>query len=41
MQNVTGIGGLFIRATDGAALARWYAERLGVDPAPESYDTRP
>jgi predicted enzyme related to lactoylglutathione lyase len=27
---ITGIGGVFIRARDPAALARWYEERLGV-----------
>jgi hypothetical protein len=30
MEIVTGIGGLFFRAKDPAALARWYEERLGV-----------
>lgn len=38
MERVTGIGGVFFGARDPAALARWYAARLGVDPAPESYD---
>lgn len=38
MQRVTGIGGVFFRAQDPEALNRWYAEHLGVDPAPESYD---
>ena len=41
MQKVTGIGGGFFRAKDGQALARWYADNLGVDPAPESYEGRP
>ncbi|HEY1866782.1 MAG TPA: hypothetical protein VGG70_00705, partial [Candidatus Cybelea sp.] len=27
---ITGIGGVFIRARDPAALARWYEEHLGV-----------
>jgi predicted enzyme related to lactoylglutathione lyase len=39
MQRVTGIGGLFFRARDPELLGRWYAEHLGVDPAPQSYDT--
>ncbi len=39
MERVTGIGGLFFGAQDPGALARWYAKHLGVDPAPESYDT--
>lgn len=39
MQRVTGIGGVFFRAQDPDRLNRWYAEHLGVDLAPESYDT--
>jgi len=38
MERVTGIGGFFFRAEDPGALARWYSEHLGVDPAPESYE---
>ena len=38
MEKVTGIGGLFFRATNPEALARWYAEHLGVAPVPEKYD---
>ena len=34
MERVTGIGGLFFRAHDPATLARWYADHLGIDPAP-------
>jgi len=30
MKRVTGIGGIFLKAADPAALARWYRERLGV-----------
>jgi glyoxylase I family protein len=41
MERVTGVGGLFFRARDPDALARWYADHLGVDPAPTSYDERP
>jgi len=41
MHKVTGIGGFFFRAKDGAALARWYAEMLGVDPVPETYEGQP
>jgi len=37
MERVTGIGGLFFRARDPAALTRWYAENLGVDAPPEEY----
>jgi len=38
MERVTGIGGLFFRAQDPDALTRWYAEQLGVDAPPPSYD---
>ena len=31
MERVTGIGGAFFRANDPPALARWYAEHLGID----------
>ena len=31
MERVAGIGGVFFRATDPVALARWYREVLGVD----------
>ena len=34
-ERVTGIGGVFFRAEDPAALAAWYAEHLGV-PVDES-----
>jgi predicted enzyme related to lactoylglutathione lyase len=33
MERVTGIGGIFQRARDGAALRAWYAEHLGIDLA--------
>lgn len=39
MERVTGIGGFFFVGTDPEALGRWYADVLGVDPPPESYDT--
>ena len=32
MQKVDGIGGVFFRARDPAALSQWYAQHLGVDP---------
>jgi len=38
MARVTGIGGLFFRARDPRALARWYAEHLGITEVPQSYD---
>ena len=31
MERVTGIGGVFLRSRDPAALAAWYAEHLGLD----------
>lgn len=31
MERVTGIGGVFLRARDPAALAAWYAEHLGLE----------
>jgi glyoxylase I family protein len=41
MERVTGIGGLFFRARDPDALARWYADHLGIDPVPASYEEWP
>ena len=38
MEKVNGIGGVFFRAKDPAALAAWYEENLGVRKTPESYD---
>lgn len=31
MANVIGIGGVFLRAKDPDALAKWYGEALGID----------
>jgi hypothetical protein len=36
-QKVSGIGGFFFHAKDPDALARWYKEKLGVDPVPLKY----
>jgi glyoxylase I family protein len=41
MEKVTGIGGLFFRSRDPAALARWYEQHLGVSPIPSSYGAQP
>ena len=30
MARVTGIGGVFLRSNDSKALAKWYAEHLGI-----------
>jgi hypothetical protein len=36
MEKVAGIGGLFFRANDPAALGRWYLEHLGIALTPTS-----
>lgn len=41
MGRVTGIGGIFFRSSDAAALARWYETHLGVDPVPTGPDSVP
>ena len=41
MEKVTGIGGLFIRASDPKALAEWYERHLGVTRTPTSYSDEP
>jgi glyoxylase I family protein len=41
MQRVTGIGGLFFRSNDPAALGQWYKEHLGIDLAPSDYGQKP
>jgi glyoxylase I family protein len=41
MERATGIGGLFFRARDPDALARWYADHLGIDPVPATTGERP
>lgn len=38
MEKVNGIGGLFFRAENPAALQGWYEEHLGVQSPPGSYD---
>ena len=38
MEKVNGIGGVFFRSVDPAALADWYEEHLGVRKTPESYE---
>jgi predicted enzyme related to lactoylglutathione lyase len=34
MARVTGIGGVFLRASDPKALAQWYADHLGITLSP-------
>jgi predicted enzyme related to lactoylglutathione lyase len=41
MERVLGIGGLFFRAKDPEALARWYDEHLGIDPVPQDASGQP
>ncbi|SFR36913.1 hypothetical protein SAMN04488005_1038 [Yoonia tamlensis] len=41
MVNVLGIGGVFFRAKDPAALADWYQTHLGIAPAPTSAEAAP
>ena len=41
MERVTGIGGLFFRAKDPAALAQWYQQHLGIDLVPPDYEQKP
>ena len=38
MERAQGIGGLFFRSDDPAALARWYREALGIDAFSEEQD---
>ncbi len=37
MEKVLGIGGLFFRAQDPAALGHWYQEHLGISLTPQNY----
>jgi predicted enzyme related to lactoylglutathione lyase len=41
MQQVTGIGGVFFRSQNPAALAQWYKEHLGIESAPADYSQKP
>ena len=41
MEQVTGIGGLFFRAKDPKALAKWYSDHLGINLVPTSYSDSP
>ena len=40
-ERVNGIGGLFFKAENPAALADWYFEHLGVDKTPTTYEIEP
>jgi glyoxylase I family protein len=37
-EKVTGIGGLFFRANDPKALAKWYSDHLGINLVPSNAD---
>lgn len=37
MVRVQGIGGVFFRSRDPAALAAWYEQHLGIPPVPSDY----
>jgi predicted enzyme related to lactoylglutathione lyase len=39
MEKVDGVGGVFFRARDPAALLAWYREHLGVEPEPDYHGT--
>ena len=39
MEKATGVGGVFFRAKDPDALAKWYADHLGIPPVPTDYDS--
>jgi glyoxylase I family protein len=41
MERVDGIGGFFFRAQDPKALAKWYADHLGVGVTPTDYGQEP
>jgi glyoxylase I family protein len=41
MEKVLGIGGLFFRAKDPAALGKWYLEHLGIALTPETNGATP
>jgi predicted enzyme related to lactoylglutathione lyase len=41
MEKVTGIGGLFFRSKDPAALGRWYQDNLGITLIPTDYEGQP
>jgi glyoxylase I family protein len=41
MERVLGIGGMFFRSKDPAALAAWYQENLGINPVPQDANGEP
>ncbi len=41
MEKVTGIGGVFFRASDTAKTSQWYADNLGINLPPQDYGAEP
>ena len=41
MQRVQGFGGFFFRAENPGALAKWYQDHLGINPAPTDMEMEP
>jgi len=41
MEAVAGIGGVFFRAREPAALGQWYQDHLGVTVTPSTYEESP
>ena len=41
MQKVQGFGGFFFRAKKPEALAKWYQDHLGINPAPPNMEMAP
>ncbi|KZL25892.1 VOC family protein [Pseudovibrio sp. WM33] len=41
MEKVTGIGGVFFRAKDPAAVAQWYEQHLGISLTPSNMEMTP
>ena len=41
MQKVQGFGGFFFRARNPEELAKWYRDRLGINPAPTDMEMAP
>jgi predicted enzyme related to lactoylglutathione lyase len=39
MEKATGVGGVFFRSKDPAALAKWYHDNLGVDAGQKPWNT--
>lgn len=40
-EKVEGIGGIFFKAEDSTALAKWYEQHLGIKRTPTTYEEQP